>query len=114
MSITLKEYQEQSATHAFYPDRGMNMTYPILGLVGESGECAEKLKKFLRDKPNPTAADTQEFKQGMKLELGDVLWYCARVAEECGFTLQDVALANVEKLNSRAKRGTLGGSGDDR
>ncbi len=114
MSMTLNDYQEKSGVHAFYPNRGMNIAYPVLGLNGEAGEVAEKLKKFMRDKPEPTSDDTQEFKEAMLLEISDCMWYLARCAEEVGYSLEDVAVANLKKLDSRANRGKLGGSGDNR
>lgn len=118
MSMTLNEYQEKSGVHAFYPDRGENIIYPVLGLNGEAGEVAEKLKKAIRDKPkNYTVQQVlfgSKFRLDMIKEVGDCIWYCARIAEELGFTLEDVAVANLEKLDSRAARGKLGGSGDNR
>jgi len=78
-----------------------------LGLVGEAGEVAEKLKKSLRDNTN---LDKKE----MMKELGDVLFYVAALANLYGGTLQSVAEMNVDKLDSRQKRGTIKGSGDNR
>ena len=80
--------------------------YPALGLAGETGEVCEKIKKEFRDGELDV--------EGLKLELGDVLWYLARVAAEYGFSLGDVAMSNVEKLEGRRERGTLQGSGDKR
>ena len=79
----------------------------ILGLVGEAGEVAEKLKKSLRD---GAVLD----KEGMIKELGDVLFYVAACANFYGSTLEKVANLNMKKLNSRKKRGVLQGSGDNR
>ena len=79
----------------------------ILGLVGEAGERAEKLKKSLRD---GAVLD----KEGMIKELGDVLFYVAACANFYGSTLEKVANLNMKKLNSRKKRGVLQGSGDNR
>ena len=78
-----------------------------LGLVGEAGEVAEKLKKSLRDNTN---LDVQD----MKKELGDVLFYLAALANLYQSSLQEVAELNMEKLNSRQKRGKMNGSGDNR
>ncbi|MDX8383980.1 MAG: MazG nucleotide pyrophosphohydrolase domain-containing protein, partial [Ghiorsea sp.] len=47
-------------------------------------------------------------------ELGDVLWYVAMVAKECGSSLEDIATSNLAKLKRRDERGTLQGSGDER
>ena len=79
----------------------------ILGLVGEAGEVAEKLKKSLRD---GAVLD----KEGMIKELGDVLFYVAACANFYGSTLEKVANLNMKKLNSRKERGVLKGSGDNR
>lgn len=78
-----------------------------LGLVGESGEVAEKVKKFRRE-------DDIEYIDDLEDELGDVLWYLARLADECGYDLSYIAERNVEKLTDRADRDRLTGEGDDR
>jgi len=78
-----------------------------LGLVGEAGEVAEKLKKSIRDY-------NKLDKEGMLKELGDVLFYVAALANFYGGTLQTIAEQNTEKLNSRQERGVLRGSGDNR
>jgi NTP pyrophosphatase (non-canonical NTP hydrolase) len=56
----------------------------------------------------------EKFKEKMKLELGDVLWYIAAVGYELGMTLEDIARANVQKLLKRRSEGKLQGSGSDR
>lgn len=105
------DYQYRSRSLARYPNIGNNFVYPVLGLSGESGEVSEKIKKILRDK-NGLLND--EDRVAILKELGDVLWYIAQMAAEIGYTLEEVALANLEKLYGRLKRGTLHGSGDDR
>ena len=83
----------------------------LLGLVGETGEIAEKFKKIYRDRKGVfTAEDEKE----MTKELGDVLWYMSVICTYLGISLQDVAELNIEKLQSRQKRGMLKGSGDNR
>jgi NTP pyrophosphatase (non-canonical NTP hydrolase) len=109
--MTMNEYQELSGRTALYPGRGSNFVYPTLGLCGEAGEVAEKVKKLMRD---ADAKPTDEFRENVKKELGDVLWYLAQMCHELGFTLDDVAQANIEKLRSRLERGMLHGSGDNR
>ena len=104
-------YQIEARKTAIYPNKGKNYIYPTLGLVGESGEVAEKIKKILRDK-NGTF-DSQS-KLALKKELGDVLWYLSNLCEEFNFSLNDVAKDNLEKLNLRLSRGKISGSGDDR
>tara|TARA_Y100001968_G_C19151594_1_gene616442 strand:- start:283 stop:612 length:330 start_codon:yes stop_codon:yes gene_type:complete len=109
--MDLNHYQKQSRTTALYPDVGSNAIYPTLGLVGESGEVADKVKKILRDKNGIFDSDSKE---AIKLELGDVLWYIAQLSTELGFDLNDVADSNLKKLKSRSLRGRISGSGDDR
>ncbi len=110
MSITLNEYQKKARTTALYPQAD-GLSYTVLGLCGESGELAEKMKKCLRD---DAGILTEERKLAMKKELGDVLWYVANLAHELDATLEEVAKGNLEKLFSRKQRGTLQGSGDER
>lgn len=90
----------------------IGFTYYGLGLAGEAGEVAEKLKKHFRDDGGGNLTD--ERKEALKGEIGDVLWYVARLAYHCGLSLQEVAQANIDKLESRMERGKLGGDGDDR
>ena len=104
-------YQKEARKTAIYPNKDKNFIYPTLGLVGESGEVAEKIKKILRDK-NGTFDD--ESKLALKKELGDVLWYLSNLCNELDFTLSEVASANLEKLNLRLSKGRISGSGDDR
>ena len=104
-------YQIEARKTAIYPDKDKNFIYPTLGLVGESGEVAEKIKKVLRD--NNGNFD-YESKTAIKKELGDVLWYLANLCNELDFTLNEVAEENLEKLNNRLFRGKISGSGDDR
>jgi NTP pyrophosphatase (non-canonical NTP hydrolase) len=83
----------------------------ILGLVGESGEVAEKFKKIIRDKQGEL---TDEDKAEIIKELGDVLWYITTIAHLMGADLETVARRNNEKLLSRKARGKIAGSGDNR
>jgi len=109
--MNFEEYQKKSRVTAKYPDAGKNYVYPTLGLAGESGEVAEKIKKVIRDKNGIIDEETREM---IKKELGDVLWYVSQIASELGLTLDDIAEHNIEKLYSRMERGKLGGSGDRR
>tara|TARA_Y100001968_G_scaffold267427_1_gene257375 strand:- start:404 stop:733 length:330 start_codon:yes stop_codon:yes gene_type:complete len=109
--MDLNQYQQQARKTASYPNVGKNPIYPTLGLSGEAGEVAEKVKKVLRDKNGVFDLNARE---QIKLELGDVLWYVSQLSSELGFELLDVAEANLKKLSSRAKRGQISGDGDDR
>ena len=109
--LTFKEYQRKSRVTAVYPDIGKNFVYPTLGIVGESGEVAEKIKKILRDKGGQI---NEKDKQELSKELGDILWYIANLATELHLKLDDIALGNLDKLVSRLKRGQLHGEGDNR
>ena len=104
-------YQKSARMTAIYPDVGNNLWYPALGLAGESGEVAEKIKKLYRDAGGEM---THELRVNLCKELGDVLWYVANIACEAGLHMEDIAIANIRKLADRALRGTLHGSGDDR
>ena len=111
--MTFEEYQKKSRETALYWDAGQNLIYPTLGLAGEAGEVAEKIKKLYRN--NGGVLDlTDEKKSELKKELGDVLWYVSQIATELNFELKAIAAHNLEKLRSRMERGTLGGSGDNR
>jgi len=112
-NLSLNEYQNMAMYSAIYP-RFRDATlpvYPILGLNGEAGEVAEKVKKIMRDKGG---IPTEEDKLEIAKELGDTLWYLAAIAKDIGWTLEDVGKKNLDKLSSRKERGALGGSGDNR
>ena len=107
--MTLNEYQKiamQTAVFPAEPSLDGVPIYPFLGLVGEAGELAEKVKKGIRD--------GQFDETGAVKELGDVLWYVSAVANALGVELEMVAELNIAKLHSRMKRGAIRGSGDDR
>lgn len=110
-AMKLKEYEEAAARTAIYPDRGNNITYPTLGLAGETGEVCEKIKKLIRDNNGEI---TDSFRENLRKELGDILWYIAAVAYEANISMDSIAKANIDKLASRKKRDKLKGSGDDR
>ena len=107
--MDLNAYQQGARATARYPEVGSNPIYPTLGLCGEAGEVADKVKKVLRDNGGQFSPDVR---QALKLELGDVLWYVAQLASELDFSLDDIAAANLAKLASRAARDVIGGSGD--
>ncbi len=87
------------------------IVYPTLGLVNEAGEFAGKIKKIFRDKEGVISEDDR---QALKHELGDVLWYLTQICTELDLTLDEVAEANIEKLFSRLERNKIRGDGDHR
>lgn len=104
--MKLNDYQNEARKTAIYPiDDGL--TYTALGLCGEAGEVAEKIKKFIR-------GDTTFVESDLLYELGDVLWYLSNLAFECGYTLQEVAEVNLNKLGARMLSDTIKGDGDRR
>lgn len=109
--MTFEEYQEKSRETAIYPDKDNNFIYPTLGLAGEAGEIAEKIKKVLRDK---NGVVDEETRKEISKELGDVLWYVSQLATELSLSLEEIASLNIEKLKSRKERGQLHGNGDNR
>lgn len=109
--MTFEEYQTKSRKTAIYPDLGSNISYPTLGLANEAGEVAGKVKKVFRDNAGVVS---QEQRDAIASEIGDVLWYCAQLATELDTSLADIASHNIDKLYSRMDRGVLGGSGDTR
>lgn len=106
--MTLNEYQQKALETAIYPQP---IIYPALGMCGEAGEVADKVKKVLRDN---NSEFTDEKKLEIAKEIGDVLWYCATLSNDIGFSLEEIAVMNYEKLHSRQLRGMLHGSGDNR
>lgn len=105
------DYQKESQKTRLPVYINHTITYPTLGLLNEAGEFVGKLKKIFRDKEGKISlADRNDLKE----ELGDVLWYLTQICTELGFTLEEVAEANLDKLFSRQKRNKIRGSGDHR
>ena len=109
--MDLSEYQARSRATAVYPQAGSNLLYPTLGLCGESGEVAEKIKKMVRDEGGVLS---DERRQALSKEMGDTLWYLAQLATEAQLDLDEIAEDNLAKLLSRRERNRLNGSGDNR
>lgn len=103
--MNFDEYQKEAAKFA-KDEIKENLPYLALGLVGESGEIAEKIKKLIRD----------DFIDGKAViaELGDVLWYLSQLANYWGVSFEHIAQQNIDKLSSRQARGVISGSGDNR
>ena len=110
-NMEMNEYQRKSIEFAIYPATH-RILYPALGLAGEAGEVANKVKKFIRDGADKEAFEVKKLE--IAAEIGDVLWYCANLANDLGINLSDIASENYSKLSGRSKRGTLGGDGDNR
>jgi NTP pyrophosphatase (non-canonical NTP hydrolase) len=129
---TFNQYQENAEETAIYPGKGwfqstpnaysedlrrnvanphdmIGLSYLAMGLSGEAGEVAGKIKKALRD-----GHDRRTVIEGVGAELGDVIWYISEIATELGLSLEEVAVGNMEKLADRKQRGVLQGSGDER
>jgi len=109
--MELNEYQTAAKTTAVYTSAEQQLVCTVLGLNGEAGEVAEKIKKVIRDK-NSIIGD--EDRKEIEKELGDVLWYLAVLADTLGLKLESVAATNLEKLRSRQERGSIHGRGDNR
>ena len=109
--MDLNHYQTTALETAIYPNQGQNFTYPVLGLLGEAGEVADKLKKVIRDGDGLL---TDPVRDAVAKELGDVLWYLAVLSYELDHDLNTIAQNNLDKLASRKARGVISGSGDNR
>lgn len=115
--LTFAEYQQRAHATAVYPTE-VALAYVTMGLVGEAGEIANKVKKIYRDHDGKLPDDAW---QDLVDEIGDVLWYLAELCtvlqlqDRDGYDVLAFAAANnLLKLEDRAERGALHGSGDDR
>ena len=106
--MNFNEYQKLARSTAVYPEE-YKVVYPALGLCGEAGEVADKIKKTIRGD-----SSLDEVTGNIADELGDVLWYLAILADDLGVELEDVAKWNVDKLQRRMKSNKIKGDGDNR
>ena len=106
----LDMYQQVAKQTAIYP-REQAIIYPTLGLTGEAGEVANKVKKIIRDDGSKI---NEGLVQEISAEIGDCLWYISVLADDIGIKLSDIANANLIKLANRKEKGTIHGSGDTR
>lgn len=106
--LTFDEYVDRALLHK---KEGLGIVYPALKLCGEAGEVAEKIGKIIRDKGGRISENDRS---EIAKELGDVLWYVASVADEIGYDFETIGRINLNKLDDRAARGVIGGSGDNR
>ena len=114
-NMSFYEYEEAAMNHAIYDN---NLIYPVLGLVSECGEVADKVKKLMRDDEieivDPILDLDADQRKSIALELSDVLWYLTAAAADIGYDLEEIATLNIDKLDSRKRRGRIRGSGDYR
>lgn len=108
--MNFEEYQRSAVATAIY-GTGVAVSYPALGLCGEAGEVANKVKKIFRDDQGVV---TEEKRTSLKSEIGDCLWYLAALCRDLGLSLAEAATDNIAKLARRKEQGTLQGSGDNR
>lgn len=108
--MNANEYQDWTLDVSIYPQAGtggeLELYYLAMGLCGEAGEVANKVKKLLRDNKLDTG--------NLIYECGDVCFYLARLIDALGYQFEDVMLINKNKLLKRKAAGTLQGSGDHR
>ncbi|GAA2839542.1 nucleoside triphosphate pyrophosphohydrolase family protein [Kribbella solani] len=109
--MEMNSYQQAALRTAAPKEKHNELFHLLLGLVGETGEIAEKAKKVVRDKDSDFS---QWDREDLTKELGDVLWYTAVIADYFDIPLAEVAELNIAKLADRQKRAVLGGSGDNR
>lgn len=109
--MTFDEYQKLALRTASRKGEDIELVHRVLGLLGEAGEVAEKMKKVYRDDKGKMSA---EVVGDLKKELGDILWYITALADFFDVSLEEIGRINIDKLASRQKREKLGGSGDDR
>ena len=108
IKMDINEYQQKALKTAIFP-KEYAIIDPALGLAGEAGEVADKVKKIFRDRNT-----SDQMKRDIAAEIGDCLWYCAVLANDLGFDLAQIADSNLSKLADRQQRGVLHGSGDKR
>lgn len=116
--MNFKQYQEAACDTAI----NNSMDHLGFGLVEEAGEVAGIFKRYHRgddlyrsDRGWGHITELSLYaKDKLKAELGDVLWHIAVLADSFGFDLEDVARANLDKLQRRRANNTVMGSGDDR
>lgn len=110
MNVTDFSKYQQEAMKTRMPDTlEHTLTYSALGLAGEAGELANKVKKIMRGDTN-----RDELLEGIRSEMGDVLWYLAALAQDLGADLSEIAEENLVKIRDRQARGKIAASGDKR
>ena len=118
--MTLNEYQRQAMTTCMPSSE--NFSYMFLNLVGEVGEFASKVAKAIR-KGNAEISHSKLSRIGdtdmlatqeeeLKKEAGDILWQLSGVCSVMGWSFEEVAQMNLDKLAARKAVGTIDGNGD--
>lgn len=107
------EYQKRASETATFggKQKEHQLMYVTLGIAGEAGEIAEKIKKIMR---NDDGVVSDEKRDDIKKEIGDVLWYLSQLARILDIPFSEVADANLAKLADRAARGVIKSTGDSR
>ena len=107
------DYQEQAGKTAHFSKPGAHyrLMYLAMGTAGETGEVIEKVKKLIRP---AEVSVSEEKRQDLKKEIGDVLWYISQLAKELGLSLDEIATHNIQKLADREQRGVIHSEGDTR
>lgn len=113
--LSLTDYQITTMTTSVYPEAGMAtfdaINYCLVGMAGETGEIMNKWSKVIRDQEKTwTEKQAIDFAK----ELGDVLWFAVRAADEFGFSIEQILKDNLQKLQLRQALGLISGDGDDR
>lgn len=115
--MQMNDYQETIVKFDVNGDRrdlsavDLDFLDKVLGLAGEAGEVADKVKKLIRDEKGQMSGASKE---AIGRELGDLLWYLATCARYLGISMEEIALSNLTKLEDRLNRGKIAGSGDER
>ena len=108
--MEFNEYQKAALSTAIYPQE-KKIIYPLIGLAGETGEVGDKIKKEIRDRNSEFGTESR-FE--IAKEIGDVMWYLALLANDLGYSLDEIAHMNIEKIRSRKQRDKIHGEGDNR
>lgn len=125
--LSLNEYQQRAMTTC--TESSNNFSYMMLNLVGEVGELASKVAKRIRKEHiavnenilvngnkcgELNGNDWGDLFNEMRAEAGDVLWQLSGLCTVMGWSLEDIAEQNLEKLASRKERNVIVGDGDNR
>ena len=108
--LDFKEY-EKVAMSTKVGWNNNEILYPLIGMCGETGEVADKIKKVLRDKNGDFSEDDRI---EILKEIGDTLWYMTALCHDLGYSLEDAANINLSKIVKRRAENTIHGEGDNR